>query len=273
MRITMGKRGLENQKSEITHNQGGDIHVSSLTPSLSKFSAMAAGTDYGMLYFAITARELCKDSLVEQLKRLCRHACKPHGIILREKDLSKSAYEALVVQVKPILQQYGVPLLLHGHPELATAYMTKVSNTVSWTKEKDGSVALEERLATRAAMQEGIGGLHMPLYAWQHWQHANKSLADKLCQQYILGCSIHSIEEAQLAQSLGAQYVLAGHIFASGCKPGAPARGLSFLEAICQTIEIPVIALGGLRWPDAREEVLRAKGAYGLAVRQSAMEI
>jgi len=61
-----------------------------------------------------------------------------------------------------------------------------------------------------------------------------------------VGVSIHSKHEALLVQNRGASYVLASHVFETDCKAGQPGRGLDFIKQICQSVQIPVIALGGI---------------------------
>ena len=65
-------------------------------------------------------------------------------------------------------------------------------------------------------------------------------------QEKLLGVSIHAPEEALRAQALGADYVTAGHVFATDCKKGLPGRGLDFLRAVCSAVDIPVYAIGGI---------------------------
>ena len=62
----------------------------------------------------------------------------------------------------------------------------------------------------------------------------------------VKGCSCHSPEEAEEAESLGASYITAGHVFATDCKKGLPPRGLDFLEEVCHRVKIPVFAIGGI---------------------------
>ena len=62
----------------------------------------------------------------------------------------------------------------------------------------------------------------------------------------ILGVSCHSVEEAGKAKELGCTYIIAGHIFETDCKKGVPPRGLEFLKEVCDTIDIPVYAIGGI---------------------------
>lgn len=43
-----------------------------------------------------------------------------------------------------------------------------------------------------------------------------------------VGVSVHSADEAVLAEKMGATYVTAGHIFATDCKKGLEPRGIEF---------------------------------------------
>lgn len=79
-----------------------------------------------------------------------------------------------------------------------------------------------------------------------------------------LGASVHSLDEARVAASEGASWLVAGHVFATTSHPGEEGRGLSFLRAVTQAVTIPVVAIGGVRPEHCR--VLRQSGAYGLAV-------
>ena len=62
----------------------------------------------------------------------------------------------------------------------------------------------------------------------------------------VIGTSVHSVEDAIKAEQLGATYMTAGHIFATDCKKGLPPRGLDFLKNVCDAVEIPVYAIGGI---------------------------
>ena len=79
-----------------------------------------------------------------------------------------------------------------------------------------------------------------------------------------MGASVHTLEEARLAASEGATWLVAGHVFATTTHPGEEGRGLTFLRALTSAVEIPIVAIGGVRPEHCR--VLRAAGAYGLAV-------
>ncbi len=62
----------------------------------------------------------------------------------------------------------------------------------------------------------------------------------------LLGVSVHAPREAVRAQELGADYVTAGHVFATACKEGLPGRGLDWLEQVVRAVSIPVYAIGGI---------------------------
>jgi len=74
--------------------------------------------------------------------------------------------------------------------------------------------------------------------------------------------SIHSAEEAKRAEELGARFVIAGHIFETQSKPGIRPRGLAFLRDICESVDIPVFAIGGITDENAQDCI--AAGAYGI---------
>ena len=61
-----------------------------------------------------------------------------------------------------------------------------------------------------------------------------------------IGTSIHSVEDAVFAESHGADYITAGHIFTTDCKKGLPGRGIDWLKSICHAVSIPVYAIGGI---------------------------
>ena len=79
---------------------------------------------------------------------------------------------------------------------------------------------------------------------WILREAAEKKLLDGFT---TIGVSVHAANEALEAQSLGATYLTAGHIYATDCKKGLPPRGTAFLREICQTVSIPVGDDGALK--------------------------
>lgn len=105
----------------------------------------------------------------------------------------------------------------------------------------------------------GIGRVHLPM---PMLREADPSGFD------LVGASVHSREEAVEAESLGADYLIAGHVFTTACKDSEP-RGLSFLKDVCSAVDIPVYGIGGMN-PANYGDVIAA-GAHGAAVMSSMM--
>jgi thiamine-phosphate pyrophosphorylase len=154
---------------------------------------------------------------------------RPYALMLREKDLDALAYERLAIDVKEICERNEVKLILHHH------------------------VSVAEKL------EHDCLQLSMPeLQAYR-----------KEVQHMTIGASVHSVSEAREAQILGAAYVIAGHIYATDCKQGLPPRGLSFLQQICQAVEIPVFAIGGINRSNMWQTL--ACGVKGICIMSETM--
>lgn len=179
----------------------------------------------------VTHRALCKEDFFARVERIAK--ARPAGVILREKDLSPKEYRSLAVQAMEICRKYGVPCILHS----------------CW----------------EAALELGADGLHMPLPLLREMRAEERGNIPVS----VLGASCHSAEDAAEAEALGCSYVTAGHVFDTGCKEGLPGRGLVFLRHVCQSVKIPVYAIGGIG-PENISAVRRA-GAAGACVMSSAM--
>lgn len=165
-----------------------------------------------------------------QLERIA--AAHPAAIILREKDLTELEYEKLAEQVLTICQRYGTPLILHSFPAVA--------------------------------LRLGISSLHLPLPLLRKLSPEERSRFSSL------GTSCHCVEEAQEGQALGCTYLTAGHIFPTDCKRGLTPRGLTFLASVCQSVSLPVYAIGGIS-PDNIQSVYQA-GAKGACLMSGLMK-
>lgn len=80
----------------------------------------------------------------------------------------------------------------------------------------------------------------------------------------LIGRSVHDITDARAAADAGADYLLAGHIFDTPSKQGAPGRGLDWLAELTSAVRVPVIALGGMT--SERIPAVLAAGAHGAAL-------
>jgi len=70
---------------------------------------------------------------------------------------------------------------------------------------------------------------------------------EKLGQEKIIGITCHNkIELAITAQEQGADYVAFGRFYTSHTKPTAPPADISILSNAKQSINIPIVAVGGI---------------------------
>lgn len=84
-------------------------------------------------------------------------------------------------------------------------------------------------------------------------------------ENYLLGVSVHSVEEAQIAATGGADFLLVGTIFASRSHPERLGCGLGLLGEIRQrTVTCPLLAIGGITSANAHQAI--EAGADGVAV-------
>ena len=80
----------------------------------------------------------------------------------------------------------------------------------------------------------------------------------------IIGVSAQTVEQAVLAQQRGADYLGVGAVFPTGSKDDADDVSYETLKAICEAVQIPVIAIGGISKNNVME--LAGSGICGIAV-------
>lgn len=187
------------------------------------------------MLICVTNRNLCQEDFLHRIQQLAQ--ARPHAILLREKDLDLPDYERLARQVKEICDCYQVLLILHGG--------------------KQGNGANTAAIAKKMKLTH----LHLSMPALRAYQKGENPL--------LIGTSVHSVAEAEEAQTLGAAYVVAGHIYATDCKKGVQPRGVSFLRQVCQATTLPVFAIGGITSNNVTE--ILASGAKGFCVMSEAM--
>ena len=147
----------------------------------------------------------------------------PAGLILREKDLSDEEYTAMAFCIQEICRGEEVPFFVHGRPA--------------------------------SARQIGCRNLHLPLQTLQQ-------LGGKPADIDILSVSCHSREDVMQAEKQGADRIILGTIYETGCKPHLAGKGASFVREICRETPLPVYAIGGIKLTNLRE-VMEAGAAGG----------
>lgn len=185
---------------------------------------------------AVTNSATCPRPLAEQIDRLTKLTeLRPQAVILRAKSLDKAAYRTLALQAQQSCEAAGIPLILHSDWQLAR--------------------------------ELGISMLHLPLALLRQISEYERAYFT------WLSTSVHSVGEAQEAQELGATVLIAGHIYTTHCKAGLAPRGLSFLQAVCSAISLPVYAIGGIGFDATQHAELQANGARGACVMSAYMKL
>lgn len=160
------------------------------------------------------------------------------SLTLREKDLNKNKYLKLVEKIYPICQKYRIDLILHQNYDL------------------------------RLDNKYNIKGLHL---SYNTFKSLNKNIREELIRKYKkIGVSIHSIDEAKEVENLGANYVVAGHIFKTDCKKDLEPRGLKFIQELSLILTIPIFAIGGINQENSH--LVINSGAFGVCMMSSLMK-
>ena len=151
---------------------------------------------------------------------------------IREKTADTLDFYNLALRVKEITTKYNVPLIINDRVDVALAI------------DADGV---------------HVGQSDMPCDVTRRLIGENK----------ILGISAATIEEAKKAQKDGADYIGTGAVFPTQTKDDAPSVTKQELKEIVDSIDIPVVAIGGINLENAHELV--DTGISGLSVVSAIM--
>jgi thiamine-phosphate pyrophosphorylase len=113
-----------------------------------------------------------------------------------------------------------------------------------------------------AAIELGADGVHLG--------RADEGLERAHEAGLLLGISAQNFDEALAAEHEHPDYIGAGPVWPTPTKPDAPVLGLEGLRAICSTVEVPVIAIGGIDASNAAACI--EEGAGGVAVVRAATD-
>ena len=183
------------------------------------------------LYLVTNRYQDSLEGFLEKVETACRSGVTI--VQLREKNLTTNQYYQLAKQVKEITDAYQVPLIIDDR--------------------------LDVCLAVDAAGLH-IGDDELPV-----------SVARQvLGPEKILGVTAKTVKRALEAEEGGADYLGTGAIFPTTTKENAPITLISTLKTICQTVAIPVVAIGGLTSENIDQ--LIGTGIAGVAVVRDLMQ-
>lgn len=161
----------------------------------------------------------------------------------------------------------GCRWILVREPDLDTAALTDLAHDIA-AKCRAHGARLSVSADLEAAVAVGADGLHLPqrLAVADTTEQARAHLGPNA----LIGISCHSLEEADTAVALGADYVTMSPIFVTESKPGyGPAIGVDGLRDCVTRIAVPVLALAGI--DDTNAGSMRTAGAAGIAVMGTVM--
>ena len=183
------------------------------------------------LYLVTNRYQDSLESFLEKVETACRSGVTI--IQLREKNLTTNQYYQLAKQVKEITDAYQVPLIIDDR--------------------------LDVCLAVDAAGLH-IGDDELPVSVARQVLGPDK----------ILGVTAKTVKRALEAETSGVDYLGTGAIFPTTTKENAPITLISTLKTICQTVAIPVVAIGGLTSENIDQ--LSGTGIAGVAVVRDLMQ-
>lgn len=179
-----------------------------------------------LLLYAVTDRHwLGKETLYEQVEKALKGGAT--FIQLREKELDTEHFLEEAKEIQKLCKKYQVPFVINDNVEIAAKI------------DADG------------------------VHVGQSDMEAGDVRA-KLGPDKIIGVSAQTVEQALLAQKHGADYLGVGAVFPTGSKADAVEVEHTVLREICEAVDIPVIAIGGITKDNVKE--LSGSGICGIAV-------
>lgn len=179
-----------------------------------------------LLLYAVTDRSwLGEKTLCEQVEEALTGGAT--FIQLREKELDKEKFLAEAKEIQSLCKRYNVPFVINDNVEIAC----KIN----------------------------ADGVHVG----QNDMEAGNVRAI-LGENKILGVSVQTVEQAILAEQRGTDYLGVGAVFHTGSKADAENVSHETLKAICNAVNIPVVAIGGIGKNNVLE--LKGSGICGIAV-------
>ena len=151
---------------------------------------------------------------------------------IREKTADTLDFYNLALKVKKITDQYNIPLIINDRVDVALAI------------DADGV---------------HVGQSDMPCDVTRKLVGPDK----------IVGVSAATIDEAKKAENDGADYIGTGAVFPTTTKDDAPKITKKDLKEVVDSINIPVVAIGGINLENASE--LKDTGIKGLSVVSAIM--
>lgn len=179
-----------------------------------------------MLLYAVTDRAWTgEQTLLQQVELALKGGVT--CVQLREKKLDRAHFLAEAMEMAALCKSYGVPFIINDDVDIAIACQADGVHVGQADMQAD---------FVRQRVGEGM----------------------------IIGVSAHSVEEAMAAVRNGADYLGVGAMFATSTKTDTHVLPKETLRDICQAVDIPVVAIGGINKGNIAR--LKGTGADGVAL-------
>lgn len=179
-----------------------------------------------MLLYAVTDRTCVGENcLASQIEEAVKAGVT--FVQLREKHIDNDEFLQRAKEIKAITDKYNVPFVINDNVEVAIAC------------DADGV---------------HVGQSDM----------ASKDVRKLIGEDKIVGVSVQTVEQAVKAEQNGADYLGVGAVFSTSTKHDADSVSFDTLKAICNSVAIPVVAIGGIN----KDNILDLSGSNvdGIAV-------
>lgn len=163
---------------------------------------------------------------------------------------------------------------------LAAAVELSLKGGVSMLQFREKELRGEERLREALSVQKVCKDYSIPFIVNDDVELAAEISADgvhigqedmdiraarlRLGDSAIIGVTAKTVEQAVYAESGGADYLGSGAVFSSSTKPGAVPLSFDGLSRITHSVNIPVVAIGGIDLRNA--SALMGLGLSGIAL-------
>lgn len=172
-----------------------------------------------MTLYAVTDRAWLKNQNLEQQVELALKG----GVTcvqIREKNLDNDLFLKEAIKLKNICNKYKVPFIVNDN--------------------------------VNVALKSNADGIHIG-----QEDDDIKYVKKIIGKDKIIGVSVQNVEQAIIAEKNGASYLGVGAVFKTSTKNDAKYVPYEILKLICESVSIPVVAIGGIN----KDNIMKLSGS------------
>ncbi|MBN1469044.1 MAG: thiamine phosphate synthase [Fusobacteriaceae bacterium] len=179
-----------------------------------------------LFLYAVTDRKWTgKKTLFEQVEESIKGGVT--FVQIREKELEYKLFLDEAIKMKDLCKKYDIPFVVNDNVDIA--------------------------------IKSNADGVHV---GQEDMEASN--VREMIGKDKILGVSVQTLEQAIEAEKKGANYLGVGAIFPTNSKDNAVKVSIETLSLICKSVNIPVVAIGGINKANINQ--LKNTGISGIAL-------